>query len=92
MELVAMVEFDVFHSVQPPHEVEVPIAAAEFSIGDDLESSFLLFGDEGCDASVLNRFEFLSCDVAILEGGSCHFDCMRTKKTPYDVSAKRRID
>ena len=32
MELVTVVKFDVLHSAETPHEVEMPVAATEFSV------------------------------------------------------------
>ena len=78
-------------TVQAPHEVEVPIAAAELAIGDDVETGGLLLGDEVADGLVFDRREGGVVDDA---GGVVRtglLEDVRAQEAADDVIAERGI-
>ena len=46
LEVVAVVQLDLVDTGKAPHKVQVPIAAAEFAIGDGVVAGALLFFDK----------------------------------------------
>ena len=56
MEKVTVVEFDMFDSIQPPHKIQMPIAASKFAVCDHMIPGSFLAGDQFCDFFVFNRF------------------------------------
>ena len=64
VELVALARHAVAHAVEPPHEVEVPVAAAELAVGDDVVAGGLLLGHEVADGDVLDGAQLLGGDEA----------------------------
>ena len=61
----------VAYAVEAPHEVQVPGLAAEFSVGNHLETKRFLLGYEVAYGLVFNGFEFLCGDGAggVLDAG-----------------------
>ena len=67
-EEIAVVELHVLNPSESPHEVEVPVGAAELSVGEQRQTGVLLLGDELGDAGVLDGDE--TC-VVKFAGGVC---------------------
>ena len=64
MELIAVFQLDVFHTLETPSEIEVPITATELTIGDHLQAGGQLALDEGGDALVFYLAEGGGVDFA----------------------------
>ena len=54
VEEVTLARSATLDAVQSPHEVKVPVAAAELAVGDDVEARCLLLGHEVADGLVLH--------------------------------------
>src|SRR5581483_9978102 len=52
-------------AVETPEEIEMPPRAAEFAVGDRLQTDLLLAPDDPLDLAVLDRLEFGRRDVAL---------------------------
>ena len=91
MELVALAARAALDALKAPHEVEVPIAAAELAIGHDLQARSFLLGDEVANGRIFNSLELGCVNDARIEIGACLFQHVRTKKTADDIAAKRRV-
>ena len=91
VELVALAARATLDALKAPHEVEVPIAAAELAIGHDLQARSFLLGDEVANGRIFNSLELGCVNDARIEIGACLFQHVRTKKTADDIAAKRRV-
>ena len=56
-EEIAVVELHMLDPAESPHEIEVPVGAAELSVGEQRQAGGLLLGDKLGDAGVLDAGE-----------------------------------
>ena len=88
MKFVAVVKLYVFHTVESPQEVEMPVAAAELAVGDGVQSvGFLLFYQVG-DKPVFNRAQLFVRDFSIGKLCPCRFKLCRTQEAAHDIGTK----
>ena len=80
-----------FNAVEPPHKVEVPVAAAKLAIGDDLQAGGLLLCHQIANGLVLDGLKPLGIKRACRIGSAGVLYGLRTKKAADDISAKRRV-
>ena len=59
----------MIHAVEAPHEVEMPPATAEFTVGDYMQAGGFLLGHQLGDEPVFHGLEFDCTDCA---GGEVH--------------------
>ena len=78
-------------AVQPPHKIEVPVAAAKLAIGDDLQAGGLLLCHQIANSIVLDGLKAGSVKFTRDIGGTGILYSLRTKKTADDIGAKRRV-
>ena len=78
-------------TVESPHEVEVPIAAAELTIGDYVQAGGLLFGYEVADGNVFDGLERGVIDDACGMVGASLLEHVGAQKASDDVVAKRCV-
>jgi len=79
MKLVAMLQFDMFHTIESPHKVEMPIAAAELAIGDIRQAMRLLLLDDLSNQTVFDAAKVGGRNLAISKLGSCFFQLCRAQ-------------
>lgn len=70
MEGDAMRGGDMIHTVEAPHEIEMPPTAAELAVGDDMQAGGLLLGDELGDEPILDGLQAGGVDGARGEIGA----------------------
>ena len=80
-----------FNSVESPHKIEVPVAAAELAIGDNLQAGSLLLGYQIANGLVLDDLKAGGVECARGIGGTCILNSLGTKKAADDIGAKRRV-
>lgn len=85
MELVAALQLDVLHAAESPHEIQVPVAAAELAIGNDLQAVSLLLGNEVGNQTVFYGLQRAVVYLALGVLGTGLLQLLRTQKTTYDV-------
>ena len=64
MELVALAGGAALDAAEPPHKVQVPVAAAELAVRDHVQAGRLLLCHEVADGDVLDAGELLVRDEA----------------------------
>ena len=87
VELIAVFQLDVFHTLETPSEIEVPITATELTIGDHLQAGGQLALDEGGDALVFYLAEGGGVDFAGGKTGTGFVQTGGTQETADDVGA-----
>ena len=91
VEHIARTRGATLDAVQPPHKIEVPVAAAKLAIGDDLQAGGLLLCHQIANGIVLDGLKPLGIKRARGVGGTGVLHGLRTKKTADDIGAKRRV-
>ncbi len=91
VEHVARTRRATLDALQAPHEVEVPVAAAELAVGDDVEAGGLLFGYEVADGLILDDLEPGIIDQARCVVGAGLLEDVRAQKAADDVVAERSV-
>ncbi len=69
----------------------MPPGAAEFAVGDRLQTDLFLFLDDALDLAVFDRFERGGVDFALGALLARFFQRGRTQQTADMVGAKRRL-
>ena len=70
LELDAVIELVEFDTVEHAEEIEVPVGAAEFAVGRELEADLFLLPDDLFDLAVLDVLELLRGDRAFFALGA----------------------
>jgi len=91
VEEVALARGAALDALEPPHEVEVPVAAAELAVGDHVEAGGLLLGDEVADSLVLDGLELGGADHAVVEVVTSLVEHVGAKEAADDVIAERGV-
>ncbi|MNC36403.1 hypothetical protein D3C75_849240 [compost metagenome] len=89
VEHITLVHQHMLHTVEAPEEIQVPVAAAEFAVGDCLQAQLLLLFHQLADFPV---FYFRQCFPADDPGGellSCCFQSGRAQEAADHVIAVR---
>ena len=89
LEVVAVVQLDLVDTGKAPHKVQVPIAAAEFTIGDGVVAGALLLFDEQGDLFIFHSGQLLAGDLAGLELGAGGLDSLRTQEAAHKIVTER---
>ena len=89
LEVVAVVQLDLVDTGKAPHKVQMPIAAAEFAIGDGVVAGALLLFDEQGDLFIFHSGQLLAGDLASLELGAGGLDSLRTKEAAHKIVTER---
>ena len=86
-EEIAVVELHMLDPAESPHEVEVPVGAAELAVCEQRQAGGLLLGDKLGDAGVLDGDE--TCVVKFAGGvcGSGLLECLRAQEATDDVES-----
>ena len=79
MKLIAMFQFDMFHTIKSPHKVEMPIAAAELTIGDIRQAMRLLLLDDLSNQTVFDAAKVGGRNLAFSKLGSCFIQLCRAQ-------------
>src|SRR5262249_20301772 len=80
-----------FDAVETPEKIEMPPRAAEFAVGDRLQSDAFLFFDDVLDLVVLDCFEFIDVDFAFGVPLARRFERRRPQQAADMIGAKRRF-
>ena len=80
-----------FNAVKAPHKIEVPVAAAKLTIGDDLQAGGLLLCHQIANGIVLDGLKAGSVEFTRDIGGTGVLYSLRTKKAADNIGAKRRV-
>ena len=91
VEHIARTRGTALDAVEPPHKVEVPIAATELAVGNYLQTGSLLLGHQVANGLVLDSLKPLGIERACRIGSAGVLYGLRTKKAADDISAKRRV-
>ena len=91
MEHIAGARGAALDAVETPHKVEVPVAAAEFTIRDHLQASGLLLGHQVANGLVLNGLKAGVVERTRGMGGTGVLYGLRAQKAADDIGAKRRV-
>ena len=91
VEHIARTRGATLDAVQPPHKIEVPVAAAKLAIGDDLQAGGLLLCHQIANGIVLDGLKPLGIKRACRIGSAGVLYGLRTKKAADDIGAKRRV-
>ena len=78
-------------AAQVPHEVEVPVAAAELSVGHHLEAGGLLLGHQVADGDVLHGLELGGVNHACIEVGAGLLEDIGAQEAADDVAAEGSV-
>ena len=81
---------DLFYSFKVFKEVQMPVSAAEFSVGHGMETIFDFLGDKFLDFFVFDLAKFGSCDFACFQIAARFMNDLWTQEASYDVIAERR--
>ena len=76
---------DMPHTVKSPHKVKMPCLAAEFTVGNYLETKFLLFGYKVPDGIVFNGLEFFRSDFSGSKANPGFLYRLRTEETADEI-------
>ena len=88
VEHIALAGRAALDALEPPHKVEVPVAAAELAVGDHVEACGLLLGHEVADGLVLDGLEGGRVDDAGREVGAGLLEDVRAQEAADDVVAE----
>ena len=91
VEHIARTRGTAFNTVEPPHKVEVPIAATELAVGNYLQTGSLLLGHQVANGLVLDSLKAGIVERARGIGRTGVLHGLRTKKTADNIGAKRRV-
>ena len=91
VEHIARTRGTAFNTVEPPHKVEVPIAATELAVGNYLQTGSLLLGHQVANGLVLDSLKAGIVERARGIGRTGVLHGLRTKKTADNIGAKRRL-
>jgi hypothetical protein len=78
-----------FGALHRGEEVERPVVAAEFAIGDRLEADLFLLADNGADRLVLERGEFLGREAALFMRAARIEQSCRTQQAADMIGPER---
>ena len=81
----------MIHTVEAPHEIEMPPAATELAIGDDMQARGLLLGHKLGDKPVLDSLQRRGIDGAGGKIGTRLLQLGRTQIGTDHIGAERRI-
>ena len=84
-----MIQFDVSDALKAPEKVQVPVAAAEFPVGEGMQPGGFLLFDEFRDFLVFHLFQVQSGDLASGELGPGLFQPGRAQETADDIKTER---
>ena len=87
MELIAVFQLDVFHALETPSEIEVPITATELTVGDHMQAGGQLALDEGGDALLFYLAQRMGGDFAGGKTGAGFVQTGGAQETADDVGA-----
>ena len=85
VEEIPVIQFDFFDSIESPHKIQMPVASAEFPVGDDVVSGCLLFFHQLPDGLILRLAKLGGCDGAGLKLRPRLFDGFRAEKASHIV-------
>ena len=66
--------FGMSNAFESPHEIQMPVCSAEFSVGDCMVAGCFLFCNNVADAVIGDGIELGLCDLAVLELFFCVFE------------------
>ena len=79
------------HAVEAPHEIEMPPAATEFTIGDDMQTGGLLLGNQISDQPVFDSFQSSGINNTCSIICTSLLEFVRTQIRTDHIGAERRI-
>ena len=82
---------DVLDPFKPPHEIQVPVAAAELPVGDALQASCQFVFHQLGDAAILHSLQLIGGDGAGGKGGAGLLDGFGPQEAAYNIQTERRI-
>ena len=91
MEGNAMDGGSMVHAVEAPHEIEMPPAATEFTIGDDMQAGGLLLGNQISDQPIFDSLQPSGINNARSIICASLLEFVRTQIRTDHIGAERRI-
>ena len=91
VEDIAMIQFHFINTVKSPHKIQMPIAAAEFTVSDGVITSALLLFDEAGNLLVFYSGQCGMIDLTGLELGTCLFQVLGAKEAAHKIVTERRF-
>ena len=88
VELVTRARGASLDALKPPHEVQVPVAAAELAVGDDVQARGLLLGNQVADCLVLHGTQGGLVDDTGGKVGARLLEHVRAKEAADHVGAE----
>ena len=91
VEEVTVIQFHFLNAVEAPHEVQMPVAAAELAIGDGVEASSLLLLNEAGDLFIFRSGQGGAVDLAGLELSAGVFQVLGAQEAAHKIVTERRF-
>ena len=92
VELVAVGQLDVLYSLEAPHEIQVPIGAAELTVGDRFQAMGLLLGYQVGDQLVFDFSQLCGRDAAFLKVLASFLQRFGAQEAAHDVGSERGLN
>ena len=89
LEVVAVVQLHLVNALETPHEVQMPVAAAELAVRDGVEPGALLLLNQQLDLRIFNFGQGGPVDLAGLELGAGVFQGLRAQKAAHKIITER---
>ena len=89
MEEVTVIQFHFLNAVEPPHEIQMPVAAAELTIGDGVVTGALLLLDQAGDLFIFHSGQGGTVNFAGLELCACFFQVLGAQKAAHKIITER---
>ena len=89
LEVVAVVQFHLVNALEAPHEVQVPVAAAELAVRDGVEAGALLLFNQQFDLCIFNFGQGSPVNLTGLELGAGVFQGLGAQKAAHKIVTER---
>ena len=91
VELIAVFEFYLLDAVESPHEVQMPVASPELTVGDHFQAVRLLFGNQVGNQAVFHGFQLPAVCLSFCKLFSCLLQLCRAEETAHVVGTVRCV-
>ena len=70
LKIIAVIQLDLLDAVEPPHEIEVPVAPAELAVRNHMVAECLLLPDQIRDTGIFHLAKLLAGNLSRIPIGS----------------------
>ena len=91
MEVIAMIQLYLVDAMEAPHEIQMPVAAAELAVCDGVEAGALLLFDQPGDLFVFHSGQCGAVDRTGLVLCAGLLQCVGTQEAAHKVVTERRL-